>query len=198
MGTRGFIGFVADGRETIVYNHYDSYPSVLGLECLGFATHVNMRLASDPWEDVKNDVRALVHVDNAVPPTLEQITEVAQWTDLNVSTSSVTDWYCLLRGTQGNPREILAAKYVDHHPAFPLDSLWCEWGYLFDLDSRVFEVYGGFRQNKHLEGRFARRSPDWTPSKTGSYYAPVALLASYHLTNLPHSTTLLNLEADHG
>ena len=34
MSTRGFIGFVIDGTEKIAYNHYDSYPSALGLNVL--------------------------------------------------------------------------------------------------------------------------------------------------------------------
>jgi len=31
MGTRGIFGFIYKGKRYIVYNHFDSYPSGLGL-----------------------------------------------------------------------------------------------------------------------------------------------------------------------
>ena len=34
MSTRGLIGIVCKGKEFLTYNHYDSYPTELGLKVL--------------------------------------------------------------------------------------------------------------------------------------------------------------------
>jgi hypothetical protein len=62
---------------------------------------------------------------------------------------------------------------------FATDSLYCEWGYLIDLDTSTFEVYRGFQRVPHAAGRFADRPP------ARDEYHPVALLASWPLADLP-------------
>jgi hypothetical protein len=62
---------------------------------------------------------------------------------------------------------------------FPMDSLYCEWGYLIDVDTATFEVYTGFQKAPHDAGRFAHRPP------TNEDYYPVALAASWPFTALP-------------
>ena len=63
----------------------------------------------------------------------------------------------LLRGTQGKPGKILRAGYYEDAKEFPLDSLFCEWGYLVDLDAGTLEVYRGFQKSSPTEGRWAGR-----------------------------------------
>lgn len=184
MGTRGFVGFVADGHETITYNQFDSYPSGLGAECLEFARTVNTWDVEDPWAVVKGQAAKLVHVDGDTKPTEEEVFALAQFANLNVSTKSVDDWYCLLRETHGNPGLILSSGYAEHVPDWPLDSLFCEWGYLFDLDAGVLEVYEGFQQTPIVRGRFANRQHPGNAIKNNGYH-PVSLVASFSLTDLP-------------
>lgn len=184
MSTRGFVGFVADEHETITYSHSDSYPDYLGINVLDWARSV------DDWGEVKAQAAALVHVDDDTPPTPEQIERLSPYARESVSTRELTDWYVLLRETQGDPAAILAAGHAEHAPDWPADSLFCEWGYLLDLDRGVLEVYRGFQDEPHTDGRFHDR-----PRPTGRYaasgYYPVRLIASWKLTELPDTHAFL-------
>lgn len=182
MGTRGFVGFVADGRETFTYNHFDSYPSGVGTEVLAFAR--TLAGDSETEERYRNLAREIKHVSDATPPTREQVVELAQFADLNVSKGNLyEEWYGLLRNTQGNPALILGCGYAEHDPDFPRDSLWCEWGYLIDFDRRVFEVYEGFQQSPPTAGRWADVTPPVEATSAG--YHPVNRVAVFNLDDLP-------------
>lgn len=181
MGTRGFVGFNANDRETISYNHWDSYPSGLGLTVLSFVRHLNT--------DTENHYRELAanlkHVNEDVPPTRDQVVELIKYSDLAVSSRDAEDWYCLLRNTHGNPSAILSCGYAEHNSEWPKDSLFCEWGYMVDFDARKFEVYEGFQTTPPQFGRWAGQSPrPRYEGDTGGYHA-VELKATYDFDDLP-------------
>jgi len=179
MSTRGFIGFVIDGTEKIAYNHYDSYPSALGLNVLHWL-HVEPQAEPDI---IREQARALRVVAVDSEPTDEDIERLQPFYNPHVGGhSDRPTWYQLLRETQGNPGLMLKAGVIEDAGRFPFDSLFAEWGYVVDFDSGVFEVYRGFQEIPHEQGRFAGREDDevW---KNG-YYA-VALIASWPLTELP-------------
>jgi hypothetical protein len=179
VGTRGFIGFVADGVEKIAYNHWDSYPEGLGADVLRWLRKVaGLDLGVDT---LRASVRALRVVDPSSTPTAEDIERLRPFTDLNVSSKSLDDWYCLLRGTQGDPAAMLRAGVIEDAFDFPTDSLFAEWGYVVDLDANVFEVYEGFQHSAHDKGRFAGR----TDNRVSDGYYPVALVKSWPLAELP-------------
>lgn len=192
MGTRGFVGFVADGKETITYCQYDSYPSGVGLNVLHWA-----RTVTD-WNEVRRQAAALVHVDDDTPPTPEQIERLRQYADTDVSTRKLTEWYVLLRETQGEPALILESGHAEHASEWPGDSLFCEWGYLIDLDQSVLEVYRGFQTKPHTTGRFHDRTRDGGPEPSyggGSTYYPVRLVRTWKFSELPDEPVFLRLES---
>jgi hypothetical protein len=184
MGTRGFVGVVVDGEVKIGYNHFDSYPEELGK---------NTYRAVQRWQDGGGgeiehrlgQARALKVVNTSTPPTAEQRDDLAKFADLNVGDRSLTDWYCLLRNTQGDIDAILDCGYVEDAADFPLDSLFCEWGYLVDFDKRRFEVYEGFRKEPTTEGRWAGREPLREENPVGTTYYPVQRIADWDLGRLP-------------
>lgn len=42
MGTRGAYGYRVDGEDKVTYNHYDSYPDILGARILSYASRMGI------------------------------------------------------------------------------------------------------------------------------------------------------------
>ena len=124
MGTRGAIGFRLDDQDKTMYNHYDSYPSELGVNIL------TELCGKKDWEKVKATVRSITFIDNNVPPTQLQIELFKKWTDLSVSEQSTSDWYCLLRNAQGSLAPYLddGLNVMGDNHDFLLDALLCQAG----------------------------------------------------------------------
>jgi len=182
MGTRGFIGWAIDGQLKMAYNHFDSYPSGLGVGVLEWLREAQS--TGDKHAAMVEAVRALrVIPQDAPPPTAEQIQEMKRYANPGVggpiTNKEVHDWYQLLRNTQGDPAAILDAGYIEDASDFAQDSLFCEWGYLIDLDEGVLEVYEGFQTKPHSSGRFAPPTDQ------------VALIRRYQLNGLPTNEEFL-------
>lgn len=193
MGTRGFVGFVADEKETIAYNHFDSYPSGVGVHNLKFVA----RLAADgeTLEKYRVLARDIQHVSDDVPPTREDVVRLAQFANLNVSQKNLyTEWYGLLRETQGSAAATLECGVVENCPDFPKDSLFCEWGYLINFDTQKFEVYQGWQTEPVTKGRWAGLSPEPRYEGDTNTYKAVKLVASYDFYDLPTATEFLRLD----
>lgn len=184
MGTRGFVGFVADGKETITYNHWDSYPEGVGKDVLHFARQCE----GTNFFRIKEAAANLKHVSDDVPPTRDQVAELVNYANLDVSTGNVdAEWYVLLRETHGKPDAILKCGYAEHAPEWPLDSLFCEWGYLLDFDRMTLEVYQGFQTSPPTEGRWANQERDNNElgRATGNRYYAVQKVAEFRFDDLP-------------
>lgn len=186
MSTRGAIGFIVNGEEKISYNHFDSYPSGLGSDILQWLGAADMHV-------VRELAATLRTVDEDTPPTPADVERLLRFADPRVATGSLTDWYVLLRGTQGDPALMLEAGIIEDAHNFPLDSLFCAWAYVVDFDAGVFEVYRGFQTEPHTEGRFAGRI--FQPSHRRDTYYPVRLVATWPLTALPAVSELTALES---
>jgi len=135
MGTRGFWGVRHDGRMRTTYNHYDSYPTGLGVSMVEFIQSTDMATLGER-------VFALAEVhegDSPSPEQMQALVEAGTW--MHVSTGQ--DWYSALRGTQGEPEKMIESGFwmtQDFDPTQANDS-WLEWGYLIDLDAGELLVY---------------------------------------------------------
>ena len=140
MGTRGAYGFHKGGRDKITYNHFDSYPTGLGADVVEF-------IQNHTDEDMNEIFDRIVMVRSNGVPSAEQIKECFRFYRPSVSMNTPEDWYSLLRATRGD-LEIYAKglRYMIDNATFLKDSLFCEWGYVINLDKGVLEVYRGFQK----------------------------------------------------
>jgi hypothetical protein len=174
MGTRGVFGVIIGEKEKLSYNHWDSYPSGKGAEILQWLRGV---IDEERLDEIRDQAAALRLVSDDVKPTPDDIASLEPYTNLGVSEQSTDDWYCLTHATQGDPAATLESGYMLDASYFPLDSLFCEWGYVIDLDAMwdessdrrgIFEVYQGFQKELPKAGRWAGRP---TPEEDEKAYA---------------------------
>lgn len=171
MGTRGFMGIVVDGELKGSYNHFDSYPTCLG-------ENVVRDIRAMTLEEMRGKARGLKVVQESGAPTSEEIATLCGYANEGVSSGDPEEWYVLLHDLQGELAKTLEAGYILDGTRFPADSLFCEWGYVVDLDAETLEVYRGFQKERPATGRF-RDMP-----KDGDYF-PIALVATFKLDDIP-------------
>lgn len=181
MGTRHLIAVVVNNSYKIAqYGQWDGYPSGQGLDILDFLRAVDLNRFKEQLK--------LVHFI-----TEEEEEERAQffkrigtdngWMDQDQA-NQYHRKYPLL--TRDNSAKILDMVYNLKEPAFldnvldfAMDSLFCEWAYVIDLDKNVLEVYEGFNKEPIRRGRFISNIPD-----RQGYYC-IKLSKTYPLSRLP-------------
>jgi hypothetical protein len=188
MSTRGAVGFVANGKWYVTYNHSDSYPEYLGMHVLNFC-----KVVTD-WEYLKTMVEKVTLVDSHSLPSQDLIDKYYVYSDTSVGNQNVDDWYCLLRSLQGDKilYEIALGNVehmIDSH-MFLADSVFCEWAYIIDLDEDVLRVYKGCDGGPFLDSTLPpdidkAKYDQWTFENINQKCYPVKELYAYSLDNLP-------------
>lgn len=154
MGTRGAWGFRKDNVDKITYNHCDSYPSGLGKTIKEF-------ICNHLIEELEKTADRIVLIDGKTSPIEKQIKECSKFIDLDVSTKSKYDWYCLLRETQGNPEAYVKdIRYMIDNSKFIKDSLFCEYAYVINLDTKKLEIYVGCQKHPQKNRYFKKPTKD--------------------------------------
>lgn len=196
MGTRGLLGVYVEGdMPKAVYNHYDSYPSGLGLDTIKFTRGLDN---ADKRQELAAKVAALTTIDENEVPTPEQAADLEARGFSPQKVSSGDDWYAWLRDAQGGLAKYIDAGYMPDSASFGNDSLFCEWGYIINLAENTLEVYKGFQRAPHEGGFWASYDPtseeNTSPWRTDAYYG-IKRIAVYDLDNLPTDAEFLSLES---
>ncbi len=184
MGTRGCWGFYRQGRSAnkLTYNHMDSYPEFLGENVVNFIKDTPVSLLNQIFDKI-------ILVDNETRPSDKEIMECSKYSNTDVSTGSLHDWYCLLREAQGEPnlyKEDL--RYMIDNGEFIKDSLFCEWAYVINLDTNELEIYQGFRKKPNTrDNRYRIIKP------SNGYYA-CEMIISFPLSEIPDNWLEMVLE----
>lgn len=174
MGTRGILGVRIDGQDKIAYNHFDSYPEGLGVETV---KRLHRALTENGVDRLRTLARGLMAIDDTSNPSPEQIAQLKPWTDTTVSNQGTQDWYCLLRKTQGDLTLFLEAQWYQDSAQFAHDGLFCEWGWIANLDDSTLEVYRGWATAAG-HGRYN------TPPKEGAKYWGITLIKTIPFTDI--------------
>lgn len=184
MGTRGCYGFYKDGVTKATYNHFDSYIGGLGKDILDFIENTSIPIMNKIFDKIE-----LVRENDI--PTIEQIENCQKFTDLEVSNKSIMDFYCLLRNAQGDLNAYKTdLKYMIDSKEFLGNSLFCEYGYIINLDKNVLEFYKGFNKvpQNNRYSKYASKEEEYKECK---------LLAEYPLTEIYEGKiTVENMEKD--
>ena len=170
MGTRGLWGFRKNGVDKLTYNHYDSYPDYLGYKIINFIQQHDL-------EELVSIYNRIVLVDEEQPATAEAMVLCKKFSDVDVSTKSIRDWYCLLRRAQGCP-EVYAngLRFMIDSADFIKNSLFCEFAYIINLDDNVLEFWVGFQHKPDKTNRYGNVKLD------GHY--PCKMLKAFNLNDI--------------
>ena len=192
MGTRGVIGFFKDSKGKITYNHFDSYPDGVGVDILeeikGFSV-----------EEIKEGFDNINLVDDDKQPTEKEIKDFSVYSNSSVGSQGMNNteiktYYQLLRNVQGTLKPYIKKEVnlmIDSE-SFLKDSLFCEWGYIINLDKEVLEVWEGFKETPQ-ENRY---KIDKGLNHEGNYFN-CALIKEYPLNDLPTKKQFLkDLESE--
>lgn len=184
MGTRGCYGLYKNGVTKATYNHFDSYIGGLGKDILDFVANTSIPIMNKIFDKIE-----LVREDSI--PTIEQIENCQDFTDLSVSSQNIMDFYCLLRNAQGDLNAYKTdLKYMIDSKEFLGNSLFCEYAYIINLDKNVLEFYKGFNKvpQNNRYSKFADEKEKYKECK---------LVAEYPLTEIYEGKiTLDNMEED--
>lgn len=169
MGTRGAYGFYKDGETKATYNHWDSYPSGLGTDVAKF-------VEATPVDEMKKIFEQINMINSNTTPTEEQIKKSEKYFNDNVNLGVKTDWYALLRESQG---DLFAYKeglpyMIEGGAEFIQDSLFCEYAYIINLDEEVFEIYKGF-QDESEQNRYYSETVEDKQYKNCRLYRTIPL-----------------------
>ena len=199
MGTRHLIAVVNDGEYKIAqYGQWDGYPSGQGLVVLDFLHNFDRDLFEQKLGKCRffdeTDQEFLDEYDANCPQWSNEpdnrTPEQLKWNKYLVSRDIWADILTNVVEYEGD--EILLKNSVD----FALDSLFCEYAYVVDLDKNVLEVYEGF-QKSEVVGRFSDPDKFIKEDHRSEQYSPVTLVQSYDLEDLPtHEKFLSDLEQD--
>lgn len=174
MGTRGAYGFRKDGKDKITYCHFDSYPEGLGQVMLDFCKRHDIGSINL----IESEITLLNADEELTPELIEKFKKVS---DKRVSTGDLKDPYVALRKMQGEPEKLIEIPFMIDDHKFLEDSLFCEWAYIINLDTKRLEIYEGFCKTSRGLGRYANIGEPYKVEET-TYYG-VELIGEINLAD---------------
>jgi len=186
MGTRNITMVISEGKIKVAqYGQWDGYPSGQGIRALSFIRSCDAAkfkrsidkcvfLSSEDikllWNEFEPDDEGYVTYENS---------------------KKFSSKYQQLHRDAGS--EVLNLIYdgayqLKDDQLFAADGLFCEWGYVIDLDKNTFEVYEGCSKDPLSEqDRFFHMQ------NGNDEYAPIKMVRSFDLCNLPTESEFLEI-----
>lgn len=182
MATNGIYGFRKNDVDKITYNHSDSYPSCLGNtiadlirnhsneELNGLCDKINL---IDDHIEIKKLKKEVIE---KFRPYINRNKEYFSYNKLTQEFNDNMDIYSFLHKFMGDPEQYF--KNPEIHimcdgTHFIKNSLYCEWGYIINLDTNVLEVWKGFQKEIDLKNRYGT---SYFQASSGDKYYPCKLI----------------------
>lgn len=127
MGTRGLFGFFFRGKFYVVYNHFDSYPSGLGVALLQELIAAIEANRLDEWRCKLESIRVVSEDDE--------------------TSEEDVGWYEKLHECQGSFERVLASGYLLNALDRAGEPQWQEYAYVVNFDEQTFDFYA---ETKHV------------------------------------------------
>lgn len=190
MGTRNLVAVKLDGAYKVAqYGQWDGYPSGQGSTVLDFLKtwdrpvfEYKVRAANFLTAEEVDAINATIKAEGL------QDCWQARWPELSRDAGAN-----ILRMIEKAEPGIKLSNSID----FAADSLFCEWGYVLDLDANTLEVFRGFNKTPLAEGeRFYGAKCDDADDQSrreNDGYQPINKVAGYTLDALP---TVEQMELD--
>lgn len=174
MGTRNLTAVFYNGEYKVAqYGQWDGYPEGQGVTALNFIRDVDL----NKFKQRLDKVRFLTEEEKKDIELLHGDGWVKHYPYLSRDVAAEILTY-VMNG----------ADKLINRLCFAGDSLFCEYGYVIDLDKETFEVYEGFNKTEITDGRFL--SSDKSLEHTEGY-EPIKLLKLYRLIDLPSNEQFL-------
>ena len=195
MGTRHLIAVHKDGQYPIAqYGQWDGYPDGQGVDVLAFCQDAGklQRLEANLGllHEITQEEERAINRKAGIPDGVE-------WIDMDQAERRKRLAPQLSRDTGAKILDMVADRAgspmaVMNALNFAADSLFCEWAYVIDFDTRQLEAYRGFNETPLPEGeRFAGMETKGERADGETYY-PVKLIKAWPLDALPSKEAFLN------
>lgn len=151
MTTRGTWGYRYKGKDHLMFNRYDSYPEGLGNNIAEEACKCkNLKSLFKQWRKVKYDAK----------PSQRKLRELG---DKGCPVHPKETWghQCV-----SSSKYFYGYNYIVEDNEFIKDSLYCEYGYIFNLDDDTLEYYVGYQTKPQKDNRYGcEKIRDFYPCK---------------------------------
>ena len=193
MGTRHLIAVVKDNEYKVAqYGQWDGYIESAGRSILEFLKidfnkilfEKQLSKISYATNDEIKDMWTEAGADpNSNMVSMDVSNKFKQLYPENSRDTSAK----ILQIIQNTDKPLKLENNID----FAKDSVFCEYGYVIDLDKNVFEVYMGFNKTP-----LAKEERFYSDEHNEEEYYPIKLLAKFDFNNLPSVEEFLKLEPD--
>ena len=190
MGPRHITAVVSDGQFVVAqYGQWDGYPTGAG--------NAIVSIISGKIDQLKASLKHIVPVESGTVERYWTECGASDWgADIETCQRFKAKHVTLDRDTGPDVLNILIHTEVPVELYLDVDfianGLFCEWVYVVDLDSGMFEIYQG-SQIRPSENRFS----SMFEGTINGYYPP-KLVATYPLDELPTDSQLQLLEHYYG
>lgn len=185
MGTRGLTMVVSKGKTRVAqYGQWDHYPSGQGKTALTFLRNTDLKQFAKKLYRCKFVKRKK---QKEIDSFLESIGCKSGWMTMEQASQYKTEFPYLSRDHGASILEMINEStdkeiWLYDQTNFAVDSLFCEYAYVIDLDKRTFEIYSGFNKSDVDETeRFAYLKG----KNKDNDYGVIRHMKTYSLDDLP-------------